>query len=102
MGAFPPPVSDISIAANGITPPSFWLTVGLHLRKAAKTGRVKHDTPGSADRYVSSGNEEELHKENHRDDIRQHGDVLALARAELEHGIADQTQTDAVADGAGD
>ena len=36
MGALPPPVSDISIAANGITPPSFWLTVGLHLRKAAK------------------------------------------------------------------
>ena len=36
MGALPPPVSDISIAANGITPPSFWLTVGLHLRKAAR------------------------------------------------------------------
>ena len=50
MGALPPPVSDISIAANGITPPSFWLTVGLHLRKAArraqKTGRVNQDAPG--------------------------------------------------------
>ena len=91
MGALPPPVSDISIAANGITPPSFWLTVGLHLRKAArraqKTGRVHSDAPGRADGYFSSG---------------EHRDLLALARAELEHGIADQTQTDAVADRAGD
>ena len=111
MGALPPPVSDISIAANGITPPSFWLTVGLHLRKAArraqKTGRVNQDAPGRffknlADRYVSSGNEEELHKEEQRDGIRQQRNVLALARAELEHGVADQAQADAVADGAGD
>ena len=58
--------------------------------------------PGHADRYFPSGDEEELHKEDHRDNIRQHGDVLALARAELEHGVADQAQADAVADGAGD
>ena len=45
MGALPPPVSDISIAANGITPPSFWLTVGLHLRKAARQGAKK---PGAS------------------------------------------------------
>ena len=60
------------------------------------------DAPGRADGYFLSGDEEELHKEDHRDDIRQHGDVLALARAELEHGVADQAQADAVADGAGD
>ena len=58
--------------------------------------------PGSADRYVSSGNEEELHEEEQRDGIRQQRNILALARAELEHGIADQTQTDAVTDRAGD
>ena len=58
--------------------------------------------PGHAERYFPSGDEEELHKEDHRDNIRQHGDVLALARAELEHGVADQAQADAVADGAGD
>ena len=50
------------------------------------------DAPGSADRYVSSGNEEELHKEEQRDGICQQRNILALARAELEHGIADQTQ----------
>ena len=46
----PAPVSGISIAPDGITSPSFWLTVGLHLRKAArraqKTGRVNQDAPG--------------------------------------------------------
>ena len=45
MGALPPPVSDISIAANGITLPSFRLTVGLHLRKAARQGAKK---PGAS------------------------------------------------------
>ena len=41
----PAPVSGISIAPDGITSPSFWLTVGLHLRKAARQGAKK---PGAS------------------------------------------------------
>ena len=51
--------------------------------------------------FVASDSQEELDQEQQGDDVGQHRHILELAGEHLDEGVGNQTQTNGVADGAG-